>query len=283
MDAWLRRKLREDHREFAALMERPDDEVDLAEAALLVARDAYPELAVADYLGRLDEMAVEATGGLAPDADLDTRLVALVTWYTAAGFRGNLADYYDPRNSYLNEVMDRRLGIPITLALVLIEMGRRVGVPLTPVGLPGHVVLGWVGPGEPFWLDPFRPQTRMTEADCQRRVEEVYGRSLTWDPQWLAPLTPRPFLLRLLNNLRGVYLARGEPGRVLPVLEKMLLLTPDELSLMREIGILYLDAGRVGLGARYLEYYLEHAAPSLDTPPLVRRMQQEVGRLARRN
>ncbi|MCW5853285.1 MAG: transglutaminase family protein [Anaerolineae bacterium] len=283
MDAWLGREWRAGHPEFAALVEGADDEVNLAEAALLVARDAYSELAVADYLGRLDEMAAEAGGGLAPEVDLDTRLAALVAWYTAAGFRGNVTDYYDPRNSYLNEVMDRRLGIPITLALVLMEVGRRLGVLLTPVGLPGHVVLGWAGPGELFWLDPFRPATRMTEADCRRRVEEAYGRSLTWNPQWLAPLTPRPFLLRLLNNLRGVYLGRGEAERVIPVLEKMLLLAPDELSLMRELGVIHLDAGRISLGVRYLEYFLEHTPPSLDHPPLLRRVQQAARRVAQWN
>lgn len=283
MDAWLRRGLRAGHPEFAALLERPDAQVDLAEAALLVARDAYPGLVVEDYRARLDAMAAEAAGDLDPDAGPDTRLAALVAWYVAAGFRGNLSDYYDPRNSYLNEVMDRRLGIPITLGLVLLEVGRRLGIALTPIGLPGHVVLGWAGPGEPFWLDPFHPQTRMTEEDCRRRVEGVYGRSLTWNPGWLAPLTPRTFLVRLLNNLRGAHLARGETASLIPVLEKMLLLAPTELSLLREVGLLHLDAGRVGLGGRYLEYYLEHAPPSLDHSALVRRLQWEVSRVARRN
>ena len=280
MDAWLRRELRAGHWEFAALLARPDDQVDLAEAALLVARDAYPGLAVARYLGRLDEMAVEARAGRAPNAPLDARLAGLIEWYTTAGFQGNLADYYDPRNSYLNEVLDRRLGIPITLGLVLMEVGRRLGVPLTVVGLPGHVVVGWAGPGEPFWLDPFQPERPMTAEDCRRRVEGLYGRSLTWSPAWLTPLTPPTFLLRLLNNLRSAHTQREEAERLLPVLEKMLLLAPHDLTLMREVGLLYLDAGRILLGARYLEYFLEHAPPSLDHPPLLRRVQREVRRVA---
>ena len=280
MDAWLRRELRAGHREFAALMARPDDQVNLAAAALLVARDAYPGLAVARYLARLDEMAAEAAAGLAPGAGPMARLAGLIEWYTAAGFQGNLADYYDPRNSYLNEVLDRRLGIPITLGLVLMEVGRRLGVPLTAAGLPRHVVVGWAGPGEPFWLDPFQPGRPLTAEDCRQRVEGLYGRALTWNPAWLAPMTPAAFLLRLLTNLRGAHSARGETERLLPVLEKMLLLAPHDLTLMREVGLLHLDEGRILLGARYLEYFLEHSPPSLDHPPLLRRVQREVRRLA---
>lgn len=280
MDAWLRQELRAGHPAFAALIGQPDDRVDLAAAAVLVARDAYPGLSMKRTLARLDEMAADAGAGLAPDAALEARLAALVEWYTDARFQGNVADYHDPRNSYLNEVLDRRLGIPITLGLVLMEVGRRLGVPLTAVGLPGHVVLGWAGPGEPFWLDPFQPTQWMTEEDCRARVEGLYGRSLTWDPAWLAPLMPSTFLLRLLNNLRSAYTLREETERLLPVLEKMLLLAPHDLTLMREVGLLHLDANRVRLGVGYLEYFLNHAPPSLDHPPLLRRVQQAARRVA---
>ena len=283
MDAWLRRELRAGHQEFAALLERPDEGVDLAEAALLVARDRYPELSMERTLARLDEMAADAGAGLAPNASLEARLAALIEWYTAAGFQGNLDDFHDPLSSYLNQVLDRRRGLPITLGLVLMEVGRRLDVPLTTVGLPRQVVLGWAGPGEPFWLDPFQPTSRLTEADCRARIERLYDQALTWNPAWLAPLMPSAFLLRLLNNLRSAYTRREETERLLPVLEKMLLLAPHDLTLMREVGLLHLDAGRVRLGVGYLEYFLNHAPPSLDHPPLLRQVQQAARRVTRLN
>jgi regulator of sirC expression with transglutaminase-like and TPR domain len=190
-------------RRFVDLVSGPEEELPLDEAALLIAAHAYPGLDVEGQRRRLDDLAAAC-----PEPTLDGLVAHL---YDGLGFEGNARDYYDPRNSYLNDVLDRRCGIPISLAVVAMEVGRRVGVELWGVGMPGHFLL--LHPGEPrTYLDPFAGGRRLDEDDCRARLEEVQGGTAQWDPSYLDPVGPRTVLARMLANLRTVHVARRRFG-----------------------------------------------------------------------
>ncbi|HYL80280.1 MAG TPA: transglutaminase-like domain-containing protein, partial [Candidatus Acidoferrum sp.] len=177
---------------FAQLVSRPEETIDLAEAALFIAKEEYPDLDVAGYLGRLEGMAsdVQAQAGSTPDP---RRMIEALNAYLfqAQGFRGNSEDYYDPRNSFLNDVLDRRTGIPITLSTVYLAVGGRLGLHLHGVGMPGHFLVKHVAAGEETVIDPFNGGVLVTSADCQRILDRVYGGKLTFEPRFLTTLGTR--------------------------------------------------------------------------------------------
>jgi regulator of sirC expression with transglutaminase-like and TPR domain len=177
---------------FHALVTGPEEAIGLAEAALVVAAHQYVDLDVDEHLGRLDAIAAACAG-----SDLDAVRHHL---YGTLGFAGNRDDYYDPRNSFLNDVLDRRTGIPISLAIVVIEVGGRVGVPLAPVGMPGHFL---VGAGADVFVDPFTGHLLDATA-CVALYDELRP-GPPFDPAFLAAIGPRAVLSRVLNNLQGIF------------------------------------------------------------------------------
>src|SRR4051794_30579999 len=181
---------------FAELVQGDEDAIPLDEAALLIAAHAYPDLDVAAERGRLDALAARCPGD-----ELDVLLEYL---FGELGFTGNRHEYYDPRNSFLNEVVDRRLGIPITLAVVTMEVGRRIGVPLLGVGMPGHFLVRY----GPVVIDPFTGGRRLSEDDCRNLLAATGGVEL--DQSFLAPVGTRAILARMLANLKQVYLQAGD-------------------------------------------------------------------------
>jgi len=186
---------------FAELLARPEPQVRLDEAALLVAAHAHPSLAVDDALAALDRLAEDCG-----DPTLDGVLRLL---FRDLGFRGNRDDYHDPRNSFLDDVVARRLGIPITLSLLTIEIGRRVGAPLVGVGMPGHfLVRDRVDPT--VFIDPFRGGVQLDAEGCERVFRAVNGPAAPFDPDYLAPVGPRVVVARLLANLKAVYTHRRD-------------------------------------------------------------------------
>lgn len=188
---------------FFALVQGPDDDVRLDEGALLIAAHAYPDLDVDVELAKLDELASGCPEGERDLAGLRRYL------FDTLGFRGNEEHYRDPRNSFLNDVLDRRLGIPITLSVVAIEVGRRLGVPLVGVGLPGHFLVRHMAV-PPALVDPFNGGRELTPAECEALVQRIYGDEVAFRPSLLAPVGSRLILARMLNNLRQVYQGRGD-------------------------------------------------------------------------
>jgi regulator of sirC expression with transglutaminase-like and TPR domain len=242
---------------FAAIAGLPDERIDLAEAALWIAAEEQPGVEPAPWLARLDEMGERLRSRL---TGVTTELgrVELLAGFLSdeVGLRGNAVDYYDPRNSFLNEVLARRLGIPITLALVYMEVGRRAGVPLVGVGFPGHFLLRHsVHPS--LLLDPFEGGRLLTEGDCRQMLERLSGGSLPFDARLLKPSSPRQILVRMLNNLRGIYLNRNEPLRVIGVLDRVVLLDSDDVGARRDRGLLSLRWGDPQRGIEDLERYLD--------------------------
>jgi len=226
---------------FAALVARPDEDIPLDEAALLIAAQARPELDVAAELGRLDEL---AAGCKEPTLDGLTHHL-----FTELGFRGNAENYQEPENSYLDEVVRRRMGIPIALSVVTMEVGRRLGVPLDGVGMPGHFLVRHRAEPATF-LDPFGGGRRLDVAGCQAIFTSLGGTG--WDPPYLDPVGPRTILARMLLNLQGLFLP-SDLRSASWVLELRLaipgLAVADRLGVARALGSL----GRFGAAANELD------------------------------
>jgi regulator of sirC expression with transglutaminase-like and TPR domain len=260
---------------FAELMARDEAEIDLARACLLIAEDAYPGLDIDGYLGEIERFAVRLRGRIPPGESAEERVVALNRFlFDELGFSGNADHYYDPRNSYLNEVIDRRTGIPITLSVLYMEIGRRVGLALEGVSFPGHFLVRLPLRGAMLVLDPFSGGEAQSEADLRERLQRVIpegaagGVPVSELPldSFLEPASKRQTLARLLRNLKGIYRGADRPQRLLEVLNRTLIVAPDAHGDLRERGMLYqrLECYRAALKDLTDYTALEPEAPDID-------------------
>jgi len=233
---------------FATLIARDDARIDLARGCLMIAQDAYPGLDVDRYMGEIERMAMRLRGRLPQTGGAEERVVALNQFlYEDLGYWGNTDDYYDPRNSYLNEVIDRKTGIPITMSILYMELGRRIGLPLEGISFPGHFLVRLRLRGGTLVLDPFSGGAPQSEDELRSRVKRVIPDGVADDlpaselplDQFLEPATNRQILSRLLRNLKGIYRESDKPERMLDVLNRMLLVTPDASAELRDRGYLY--------------------------------------------
>jgi regulator of sirC expression with transglutaminase-like and TPR domain len=258
-----------------ALLTRPDREVNLGEAALLIAAEEYPGLAVRDYLVRLDEMGVALRQRLDDEPRPERAVMALNRYlFREQGFKGNTEEYYDPRNSYLNEVLDRRTGIPITLSTVYMEVARRAGLDVEGVGLPGHFVVRIQTAGHPLLVDPFHAGTLLTEKDCQKRLDRIFGGKVKIEPKMLEPCRHRDMLERMLRNLKAVYIRDQDVQRALRVVDLLVRIQPGNTEDLRDRGVLYAALDCYGLAARDLESYLALAPKAPDAKDIEARAAQ---------
>lgn len=228
------------------LAHRPAAPFDLAELALALARDEYPDLDVAAYLLMLAGMAHEARR-LVRRGDLKTRVERFRRClFFDLGFRGNARDYYDPRNSYLNDVIERRMGIPITLSIVAIAIGKQSGLDVRGVGLPGHFIVKAVENEQEILFDPFHGGRLLEPADCEVLVAQCTSAPFVANPETLREAPLQMVLLRMLNNLRGIYAKRGDNVRLARVLGRMCQLQPADANLRRELGAALTECGEPG-------------------------------------
>ena len=243
-------------REFAELIGRPDGRIDLARAALAIARWDYPALDVDAYLDRLDGLA-RGVDGVRRSTDPLGRLHRLREYlFVEQGFAGNREDYYDPRNSFLNDVLDRRQGIPITLSLLLIEVGKRLGLAVEGIGLPGHFIAGARFGDSQILLDPFNAGALLTPEACEELVGRVLGRKVALKFEHYAPVSSRQFLARMLVNLKGVYWQREAWDRVVGVIDRLLVLDPKAAEEWRDRGVAWTKLGEIRRGLGDWERYL---------------------------
>jgi len=254
---------------FAELCRLPESRISLAEAALVIAAEEYPGLDVDAYLARLDALASLATPRLADAASDAERAVRLLRFlHDEEGFVGNQQRYDDPRNSYLNEVLERRTGLPITLSLLLVEVGQRVDLPLSGVGFPGHFLARLEG-AAPLVLDAFHGRILDASA-CAELLRSVAGPAAELVPgQHLRPATPREILVRLLVNLKQHHARARDFGRTLGCCERILLLAPDASHELRDRGLCYEQLECFAAAASDLERFLERA-PDDPSAPAVR-------------
>jgi regulator of sirC expression with transglutaminase-like and TPR domain len=224
---------------FGEIAAGPDAAIDLAEAALWIAAEEYADLDVAEYVARLDALAEVAAPELAQGDDAVERVATLVEFFRAQGFRGNTQDYYDPRNSFLNEVLLRRLGIPITLSLLVQAVGRRLGLPFEGVSFPGHFLLRCAVPDGLLVIDAFERAILDRDA-CQRRLDAALPVPELLEPAvHLRAAPPREILARLLGNLKRIYADRGDLERTLGCCDRILMLLPDSATELRDRALVY--------------------------------------------
>ena len=243
-------------RELAGLVSRADGRLDLARAALTIARWEYPSLDVNAYLERLDGLA-RGVDGSRRSTDPLGRLHRLREYlFVEQGFAGNREDYYDPRNSFLNDVLDRRQGIPISLSLVLIEVGKRLGLAVEGIGLPGHFIAGARLDDSQIFLDPFNGGALLTPESCEQLVGRVLGRKVTLTEEHYAPVSGRHLLSRMLANLKAIYWHREAWDKVVGVIDRLLVLDPKAAGEWRDRGMAWSNMGETQRALADLERYL---------------------------
>jgi regulator of sirC expression with transglutaminase-like and TPR domain len=223
----------------------PDERIDLAEAALVVASREYPDLDISRYRARIDEMGATLRGRLPQDMSRAERILALNRYlFDELGFSGNDAEYYDARNSYLNEVLDRKLGIPITLSVVYLEIGRRIGLALHGVAFPGHFLVKCQVRDGAIVLDPYARGASLSLDDLCLRLRSLRNGV---DPEpdeirtMLAIASNREILARMLRNLKGIYLKHREFTKAVAVMDQLVALAPREADEYRDRGRVYLE------------------------------------------
>ena len=268
--------------EFVIAVSRPDADIPLARAALLIAAAEQPGLEVDKQLARLDDLA-EASDPDRHGPDELRRLHRLREFlFEERGFAGDRTDYFDPRNSYLNHVLDRRLGIPITLSLVLIEAGRRLGLQMEGVGLPGHFIAGARVGGDHVLLDPFNRGELLTREGCAEVVRRALGRPVRLQDEHFAPVNNRQFLIRMLANLKGIYWRQEAWERVVRVIDRTLALHPRAGGERRDRGTAWVSQGRLERGIADWERYLTEFPDAADHEQVrgqLRRVRQKIAQL----
>lgn len=252
---------------FQALIDRPD--LPLDEAALAIAAEEYGGLDERAYLARLDELAAEVQRQVpAPYRSANTLKALREVLFGEGGLRGNEKAYYDPRNSYLNEVLDRRLGIPISLSLIFMEVARRVGLDLQGVGFPGHFLVKLRPENMPdVFIDPYNGGELLTAEECVGRFKAL-AQGRDFDPRFLEGVTPRQVLGRLLHNLKRIYVEQADDVRAFWVIDRLLLLTPGDLDEIRDRGLVSARLGLKPAAARDLAHYLERQPTAADADEL---------------
>lgn len=233
-------------------------EVNVPRAALQFARAiAYPELNVAAYMLRLHEISEEAVDYVNVGRSVHTQAEQLASFlFERLAFRGNGADYNDPRNSFLNDVLDRRLGIPITLSILYVDIAARLGIPAFGIGLPGHFIVGIHGRNADLWLDPFHGGRRLNLNDCAELIRMSSGYEGPLEAGWFAPAPARDVIARMLGNLRSSYVGAGSWAHAATVIQLLRQAQPDAPEHLRDLGLVYYHQRRLPLAAHYLNAYL---------------------------
>jgi regulator of sirC expression with transglutaminase-like and TPR domain len=243
-----------------------DENIDLIRAALTIARTEYPDLDIESYVARIDELARIAEAQISDIGDPARTIAALNhALFEAAGLRGNRDDYSDPRNSFLNDVLDRGLGIPITLALIYMEVGRRLGIPLFGVGMPGHFLLKHYDiDGRETLVDCFNGGDILSPQDCQRRLDEIYSGQMTLRPEFLFAVSRRQILTRVLNNLKAIHLSTRNFRKALAVVQLVLVIYPRSPEDVKQRAFLRYSLGQTSGAAEDLEQYLKMSPDASD-------------------
>ncbi|MBF2097710.1 MAG: transglutaminase family protein [Gloeomargaritaceae cyanobacterium C42_A2020_066] len=251
---------------------RPAADLDLGRAALIAAWGFNSALELGPYLNRLDQWAAQVTDQL-PVERYPLRVIQGLNrfFFETLGFRGNQGNYYDPANSFLDQVLDRRLGIPITLSLVYREVARRVGFPLVGIGLPGHFLLKPDFPEAGIFVDCFHGGELLFPEDCETLLTRVYQQPVALKPEFLEPVSDQTWLRRLLTNLKLIYLRQQAWPEALVATDRLVLLSPTDPLERRDRGIVRYQLGDWRPAADDLRLYVE-ACPNAEDSPAIQRL-----------
>lgn len=238
-------------------------------AALQIATVEYPELFPGSFLELLDSYARELSERISPDADGEEFIHTMNEYlFEELGFQGNQQEYYHPANSCLNEVLTKRVGIPITLSVVYMEVGRRLGRTIHGIGLPGHFIVQYEDAHISAFIDPFHAGRLMFENECFDLAREITGLDVSADPGVLKPVSKRQILVRMLNNLRSVYFQRQEPLKAVEVLSLLIEADPGSPDEYKQRGVCLAQAQRFSQARADLEMYLRLSPDAPDREPV---------------
>lgn len=292
----------------------PDEEIDLAEAAMVIAALEYAGLDEVYYLNLLDDLADEVRPLISTETD-PLKSIERLNYFLnqLKGFHGNEANYNDRRNSYFNDVLERRTGIPITLSLLYIELGKRLGLHFEGIGLPGHFIIRYrelapqkLGFGDQFsanannfehsdlntqdkraygdiLLDPFNGGNILTEEECAELVRERYGRAMPLSGAFSRAVSNKQFLIRMLNNLKVNCLNEKDFEAALQIQEALIMLNPESPEEKRDRGLLYLRSGRMGRAISDLQYYLHKEPAARDASSVREQLKMAYDVMVKRN
>jgi regulator of sirC expression with transglutaminase-like and TPR domain len=252
---------------LAEAVQKSERDLELGRAVLFIAQEEYPQLPVERYMMRFDALAEAAKDRLDNETAAPVVLRELIhTLYEREGFRGNTESYHDPRNSLLNDVLDRRLGIPMTLGIVMLEVGWRLDLPLEGVNFPGRFLVRYKGATEHLLVDPFDGGRIRFEDEAQELLDKVYGGMVRMQDQFLRLATKRDMIHRLLVDLKGLYVNVHDDERALRTIERLLLLRSDSSGERRDRGMLLVKLGRASEAMEQLQEYLDYAPQAADAP-----------------
>ncbi|MEZ4273198.1 MAG: transglutaminase-like domain-containing protein [Myxococcota bacterium] len=259
---------------FRTIANAQHDNIDLSEAAALIAAEEYPRLNPDDCIALLDRLAEELspllnTGG----SDLDRLQIMIKYLRNVHGLRGNTQDFYDPRNTFINDVLSRGLGIPISLSVIYIEVGRRLNIPVCGVGFPQHFLMKHCGDPE-FLLDPFAPEVPLSNAECKRRLIGLSTAPYQDDASCLNPISNRNLVARMLTNLEMIYLHKGQLHKALRAIDRILLMLPEQIWEYRVRGIVHSHLGEYELAEQDFETYLMRSSDAADSQSVQMRIDE---------
>lgn len=270
--------------QFAEIVARDEDNLELDRAALLISAGEYPHLNVEEYISLLDQFGVEASAVDDAFGDPLGRIQRLSNLlFDEFEFRGNTVNYYDARNSFLNDVIDRRTGIPITLSVVMIEVARRIGLRLFGVGLPGHFIVKYIDENREIFVDPFHDGRIINEENCHEIISKMYNNQMKFHPSFLQAATKKQILARMLQNLKGIYSKAKDHHKTLWLIELALLLNPEASLEIRDRGLIRFALGKYGQAKTDLEEYLRRVPQADDAGEIKNRLIQLRQRQAQLN
>ena len=245
------------------LAENPNASICLETLALSLALDEYPNLDISAYKS---EIAAFSHGCKLPGGtDLEVRVRAFAKYLSHdLGFHGNRNDYYDPQNSYLNLVIDRRLGIPISLSILAICIGKKLGLRLFGVGLPGHFVTMACEGNHSVYFDVFNEGKILSQSDCESLSYKATGEQITLSENHFSPLPMASVIIRMLTNLKLIYFRKNDVPRSIRILNRLRQIAPNDPSHMRDLGVALLQAGHPGKALINLESYTQYVPSAID-------------------
>ena len=242
---------------FFSIAQCNDAEIDLGLGALLIAKDAYPELDTSTYMEQLSRMALEVKEQIGETTEPSRQIAQLNHYlFEEKAFKGNQDDYYNPRNSYLNDVLERKLGIPITLSVVYIETSKRIGLPIAGVGFPGHFIVKHQGDHLETYIDPFHGGRILSDDTLREQLETVFQQPTPLQPEFLRQVSNREILARILRNLKQIYFKEKAYARAISASERITLLLPDFAQEHQDLGYLYYKTHAYGKSLTSFQEYL---------------------------
>jgi regulator of sirC expression with transglutaminase-like and TPR domain len=263
--------------EFRSAVSGPDDEIDLARAALVVARIQYPDLEIEPFLDSLDALAARARARVAPDAPALAQINALSSVLLRdLGLTGATENYYDPRNSFINDVLERKIGIPVSLSIIYMSVAARAGIALGGTAVPRHFLVRVIGESPPLFIDVYGKGRVMDLETCKHAVRRMFRGRIELHPEMFQTVSSLAIITRLLMNLKMIYLNSKQYASVIPILDRMILVDPADTSLLRERGIVQYQLGQPDLARRDLQRYLA-AARNPDDAHDIRALLRRIG------